>query len=689
MSGRFGISNRVFALGLLPRLALIALAIPDIHARWFLPFLTSIGADILDPWGAFLAQGGDPVSFPYGSPFVALFAPATMVGGLIGGAYGAHIGLALSVLACELVLLWGLKRIAPYVDAPAAPKIYWLSPIPIYIGYWHGQLDAFPTAVMLLAFVAVASGRYARSGALFGLSIAAKLSMALSMPFVGLYFLGRRRMRRHLRPFLFGLVGVGALLLLPLLPFTGFQLMVLGTRETQKIFSSVVPITAERAFYVLPLMLLVLFYWTWRIRQLDFMMLWTFTGLAWFAILLLTTASPGWAMWLMPFLATTPIYRQAIYRMVQGVFALSYIGLQILTSTGARLFDGADMTGPYAHSLSGLGEHAAPILVTTMLASGGILAVQFARAGILRRPYYLAGRKPFSLGVAGDSGAGKDTLIDAVQGLFELDETSRLSGDDYHRWDRQGPMWRAITHLHPQANDLETFGNHVLTLSDGRAVVVRHYDHASGRYSSRIRIDPRQFVLVSGLHALWSPAIAGRYDLSIFMDMDEGLRRFVKTQRDVTVRGYAPEKVLQSFERRQADRERFILPQIDSADMVFRLEPRHSSAIADISRPLQPSQLRLVMTFRRGIDFEQPARLLTALGGVHVVATPLPDGRVRVIVDGEPTAEDIAAVARRLVPGMMIFMAFDPVWSGGMTGVMQLAVLYQLDAVRRARELAA
>jgi uridine kinase len=465
--------------------------------------------------------------------------------------------------------------------------------------------------------------------------------------------------------------------------------MVLGTREIQKIFSAVLPITPERAVYVLPLVLLVLFYWTWRIRRLDFLMLWTFTGLAWFAIILLTTAAPGWMMWLMPFLVTTPIRRQLIYRMVQAVLALSFIAIQLLSSTGALLISGLDLTGPMLVDASGITEHAIPILETMLFASGGILAVQFARAGILQRSYYLGSRKPYSIGVAGDSGAGKDTLVDAVQGLFEDDETTRLAGDDYHRWDRQGPMWRAITHLHPQANDLESFTNHALALSDGRNVIVRHYDHGSGRYDKRTRVDARQFVLVQGLHALWASALVDRYDLRIFMDMDEDLRRFVKMQRDVTVRGHAPEKVLQSFERRQPDRERFILPQMDNASTVFRLEPRHVSAIADIQRPLQPSQLRLVITLRRGVDFDLPARLLTALCGVHVVAIPLTDGRVRITVDGEPTAEDIAAVARRLVPGMMIYLANDPQWRGGMTGVMQLAVLYELDAVRRKRELAA
>jgi hypothetical protein len=89
--------------------------------------------------------------------------------------------------------------------------------------------------------------------------------------------------------------------------------------------------------------------------------------------------------------------------------------------------------------------------------------------------------------------------------------------------------------------------------------------------------------------------------------------------------------------------------------------------------------------FRRGKNFDEPTRLLMALCGVYVTESPLDDGRVQLLIEGEPTADDIAALARRLVPGMADFIAVEPKWHPAMTGIMQLIILHELDNVRRKR----
>lgn len=145
----------VLLAGLIPRLALAAIALPRTHETWFVPFLGAHAANPIDPWTSFLAGGGDPAAFPYGFLFLLAFKPATWLGGLIGGVYGAHIGLALSVLFWELVLVAAIGLIDSGRRGALAAKVYWLSPIPIYVGYWHGQLDVFPAAVMALGFCAL------------------------------------------------------------------------------------------------------------------------------------------------------------------------------------------------------------------------------------------------------------------------------------------------------------------------------------------------------------------------------------------------------------------------------------------------------------------------------------------------------------------------------------------------------
>jgi uridine kinase len=684
MKARLRLKPATFMAGLLPRLILALLAIPLTHDIWFVPFLTKAGIAI-DPWTSFLSAGGDPAAFPYGFLFVVAYQPAAWLGGLIGGSYGAHLGLAIAVLIWELLLVAAIAAIGGDDRGEAAAKVYWLSPIPIYVGYWHGQLDVFPTALMILGFAAVQVQSSRRSGMLLGGAAAAKLSMAVSLPFVMLYLLGRRRLHAFVPRFVVHLVATLLLLAAPFTLFHGYREMVLGTPEMLNIFAAKVAITEELDAYLLPLAFLGLFYWAWRIRRLNFEMLWTLVGLAFLALFLFTTAAPGWIMWLMPFIAIHVADRGFMHRIVYWAFAAAYLAMQLTQATGAHLVVGPDLSAPLAEMSPIFRGRTLPILETLLLSSGLAMGLQMAFSGILYHPFHLASRRPFAIGVAGDSGTGKDTLMDALQDLFGRHASSRLSGDDYHLWDRQNPMWQAVTHLHPKGNDVDVFNRNVLALVDGQGAVSRHYDHGSGRSGLVDRIPSREVVLVSGLHALWSPVIAERFHVRLFMDMDEDLRRFLKLRRDVTVRGYPPEKVLMAIERRQPDRERFILPQAEHADIVFRLEPRHASAIADIRRPIETGLLRLIVIFRRGKNFDEPTRLMMALCGVYVTERPLQDGRLEVLIEGEPTADDIAALARRLVPSMAEFVAVEPKWHPAMTGIMQLIILHELDNVRRKR----
>lgn len=673
-------TRALFGLGLVLRLALIALALPWTHARWFVPFLGAVPAHFADPWGGFMAIGGDRVAFPYGLPYLIAYAPLTDLGGALAGLAGAHLGLGLTVLLLEVALLHQLGRIAAK-DATRVQLLFWLSPIALYVGYWHGQLDILPVLLLVAALAALAQHRHGAGGAWLGSAVAAKFSMGLAAPFIALFYLGRARQRRFALAAIGGAALAFALLWLPVLALPGFRTMVLLTPETAKTFSLAVPIGPWLYVYVLPLAYLGLLYWAWRVRRLDFDLLWSFIGIAFMAVVLLTPASPGWALWALPFIALHTARSGTTGQLLFWAFTLAFVALHMTVSTGAA-FAGIDLSAPLVAQDA---ERLPSALMTLMLAAGGALAVQMARRGILGSPFYRATRTPLAIAVAGDSGTGKDTLVDALAAMFGETSVTRLSGDDYHSWDRHKPMWRAMTHLNPMANDLEGFAAHAADLADAKPVRARHYDHGSGRTGELATLHPRELLAVSGLHALWSPSLNTRFDVRVYMDMDEGLRRFLKLRRDVNQRGHAPERVLESIERRAADGARFIAPQAAAADVIFRLEPRHPSAVADPAVAIDASMLRLVVTLAPGRNFDRAARLLASLSGIRVIESADDDGRLRLLVEGEPTAADIAAAARRIAPDMDWLLAAAPYWQPGLSGVMQLILLIEFDRARRRR----
>ena len=53
------------------------------------------------------------------------------------------------------------------------------------------------------------------------------------------------------------------------------------------------------------------------------------------------------------------------------------------------------------------------------------------------------------------------------------------------------------------------------------------------KMSKHRNIKSNDFVFVSGLHALFQNELRSLYSVSIYLDIDENLRRYFKTKRDV------------------------------------------------------------------------------------------------------------------------------------------------------------
>lgn len=665
-----------FVLGLAVRLLLL-FGLPITYSQWFLPFLGHAASAVsVDPWSVFLAAGGDPKAFPYGLIYLLAFMPGTMLGGLISPRMAA-LGLGLTVLVLDIALFAIVRRLAGRKGRALAVYAYWLSPIVIYVNYWHGQLDVLPTLILSIALLMLRKNRFVSSGAMLGLATAAKMSMAISIPIVWIYVTAARRLRSR-GPRLIVATAIGVATMLPFLLSSGFRQMVIQTPEREKAFSLVIPF-GGLDIYVMPLVLAALIFAAWRIRRFNFDILFNLIGIAFFILVLLTPASPGWALWLMPFLAVHMCRTGSLARLAALVFSLLFVIFHLFTSSGTVLPVG----------LAGI--DASPRLLNMVLslylAGGGVVATQILQDGLLNNPYYRATRHPLAIAIAGDSGAGKDTLVDALSALFGRQTTALISGDDYHGWDRVNPMWRSLTHLNPKANDLRRLNADILSLKAGRPVEIPHYDHTVGKMTKPHHVGTADVIISSGLHALYSPEANAAFDLRIFLSMDEGLREYLKLRRDVRVRGHSVESVKASLARREADSARYIRPQAEAADLILALGPIDARQIAD---PLGGDDVVAMELRVHGLvstELESLGRTLISLCGAQVLPLGSASDRPGIGIACDASAADIAAAARKLVPHMADYMTMRPRWSPGLLGVMQLVVLDQLGqklALRKA-----
>ena len=681
----------LFQAGLAIRLLLILLVVPATYSDWFLPFLqNSLAATaLIDPWAAHQAAGLDPRAFPYGIGMYLVLMPLTALGTLIEGLSGdpgaAAIGLGLTILALDLAMLAVLHQVQPERHRKVL-LLYWLSPIVLFICYWHGQLDLVPLLLLVLALLAIRQHRPVTAGALTGAAIAAKLSMVIASPLLIIYLIVNKRLRPLVAPFCAAMAGVAAAFQLPLLLSPAARGMVLGTPEVDKVYDLAIDSSGGLEIYLLLVVYVLLLFGTWSIQRISFDLLIALIAIGFLITVLMTPASPGWYLWPVPFAAVIFAGARLQTACILILFSSVFAGFHLLRSSGAAipLLD-LDLTSPFAGTL-GLAERELSIWLSLLVAIGIVTCALLLREGIWRNDGFRISRRPILIGIAGDSGTGKDTLAEAMIGLMGQEAVAHVSGDDYHLWDRSKPMWQVMTHLNPHANDLFQYQQDVLSLADGRSILSRHYDHTTGRKSRPRRLFSNDVVIASGLHALYHPTICERCDVRIFLDMDEGLRRHLKIRRDVHQRRHEQANVVASFERRRPDRENFIQPQAENADLIFSLRPLHPDLLDEADRQDALPRLKLCARLRRGTPYEQLVRILIGVCGLHVeVLLSNFGGPVDVTLEGDVEAEDVKMAALALLPGLPDLMTLEPAWQGGTSGLMQLLVLNQTAYALRKR----
>lgn len=185
-------------------------------------------------------------------------------------------------------------------------------------------------------------------------------------------------------------------------------------------------------------------------------------------------------------------------------------------------------------------------------------------------------KRPIVLGIVGDSAAGKTTITRGLTRLLGADRVTHICADDYHKYDRVERARLNITALHPDCNYLDILELHLERAHYGQPMLKPVYDHRTGSLVRPEYLVPREFVIVEGLLGFHTPTMRPFYDVKVFLDPPEDLRRVWKIKRDTSKRGYTADQVVAEMERREADSRDFIRPQREFADMVVSFYPSGS-----------------------------------------------------------------------------------------------------------------
>jgi phosphoribulokinase len=182
-------------------------------------------------------------------------------------------------------------------------------------------------------------------------------------------------------------------------------------------------------------------------------------------------------------------------------------------------------------------------------------------------------RRPVMLAVAGDSAAGKTTVTSGLVEALGSDRCVSVSSDDYRRFDRVERQDKPFTPLHPACNYIEILEQHLQLLATGQPVLKPVYDHATGRRARPELVEPNNFVIVHGVLPLHSKLSRACFDVTVFLDTPDHVKRDWKMKRDTTIRGYIPDQVAAEIQAGEAEYGQFVRPQRAHADIVVRFAP--------------------------------------------------------------------------------------------------------------------
>ncbi len=682
----------IVAAAVLFKLLLMGLFSSDYQDLMFIPFVQCF-LDGENPY-QYYYDNHLLSSFPY--PPVMLFIEC--VGGILvraGAAlpiFARNLLFKLPLLLMDLLGLYYLMRISrsrrKYILV-----LYFLSPIVLYATYMHGQLDIIPTvflvgAIYYLTETGVCAERAAHNDGKFvaflTLSLASKFHIAVVLPLFFLYLYKKKGRKKAVvltgLPLLFTACIVS--------PFwgSGFANMVLFNKE-QSVVGDVYLEYGSAHLLLCVLVLLLIYFQAFHINQMNRDLLISMTGLLFSVFLAFVPAMPGWYIWIVPFfmlyLAGLSVNRGKmvlVYGGFQCLYLLYYICFHMTEFTDLS-FLGRDLNGlKYAN------ESVRDIVFTLMVGMFMILVVSMYLYGVNSNSYYRRRNRPFTIGVAGDSGAGKSRLLVMLDELLSEENILNVEGDGDHRWERGDANWNDMTHLNPLANYLYRQAEDLRILRGNNAVKRADYDHETGTFTGRRRMKPKPYIVMCGLHSLYLPQMRQVLDMKIYLDTDETLRRYWKLARDQGDRGHTAREAAAQIERRRQDAEKYIYPQKQYADLVIRYFDTGLSAGRGEENGAYSVSLSVEFLMDVGINAEPVLGLLQEQGvrGTLVYDRDLLHQRMTFAGEELKAAGEVwEKVARAAIPQIEDLTGTHVVWEDGANGLVQVVLLMVIGEIMK------
>ncbi|MDA9781152.1 hypothetical protein N9B62_00405 [Amylibacter sp.] len=563
--------------------------------------------------------------------------------------------------------------------------LYWASPVLFYINYFHGQLDVIAMAIAFLSTYFLFTNRSIQFAIFLGLAVAAKMHLIVLIPFVLIYlWQNDRKMWTN-----FGYILISMVVFFsvnsPYIFSEGFINMVLLNSQQSKIGLITLQSSIDgMVIQLIPAILLLLVFYsvTIQIRNRDVFLF--FIGSAFCVIILFIPPSQGWYYWVLPFLIYFYV-RQSSY------FIFPLLALQAAYFIYFAVIPESDFVSlsqiNYLHKIDIFHDNK---IINWKIDNAMITGLSFTLLQtfllintclMLYRGVHVPQQsklraRPYIIGIAGASGSGKSTLAANIKKVFGSKRVGIICGDDMHKWERGNERWKEFTHLNPIANELHHDLDILKQLHKNKQIYRRKYDHNNGQFTEKVEVNPLPIMITEGLHSFYLKPTRELCDLKIFIKPNQDLLQHRKIIRDVNKRNSTKENVIKSINERQYDMVKFIEVQESHADLIFSITPLNEIKDNDIGNKDLVISERLSITLSNSFSVGLIVSDLIEI--LHNDVHHYYDDKDQQIIEFNypPEKNAVRALGEKHALGVEFFGIYDPPWSGGWDGVVQLFIAF-------------
>lgn len=553
-------STIIFFCILLFKVILLIIFSSEYSRSLFHPFVSTFIENSLNPWQYYYENSLNLDSFPYHALMLILLYPFTYLSDILSLDFIFKIPLLLA----DLGVLYILLKLFPHKEKEIF-IYYFLNPIVLYAIYIHSQLDIIPTALLLAGIYLLTLKKFNLSAFVIGLAVATKIHIIIALPLVLFYLYKNEHIKVALNYILLTFM-VLLFFDFPFLFSEGFIHMVILNPKQSLLFDSFYVVGSIKLLLPIASILMVYFHF-FNQDKVNRDLLYFYFGLLFTVTILFIYPAPAWYVWMVPFISIYFIQSKNEKKtlVLYLIFSIAYLIFFIFFYKSEYkdiLFLG--------HEIHLKIDNEKLINISFTFLEMTLLAILYAfyKYGIKSNSVYKK-QTNITIGIGGDSGVGKSTLIENLKNILD-NKLLQVEGDGEHKWERGDNKWNKFTHLDPKANYIHKQADAMYNLKHNQITYRSDYDHHTGKFTKPLRVEPKEFIVIAGLHPFYLPKMRKIIDLKIYLDTDENLRRHWKIIRDTKKRGYSVQKILEQIEVRMEDARKYIYPQKEFSDLIIK-----------------------------------------------------------------------------------------------------------------------